>query len=227
MSFYIFRMNFTPGCASIGEVWWPWQMLAHMIMAVSFSSPWDEQMNSTINTPSSARWIWETVVIYINISCGSMEILCLPHAWIQISNRSVNEYSTSCFFPTMPTAGHRRHGLQYAQIGRSWMWRWRKTLESPQDKNYWGIFLSSTTFLFAWQLYGVFDLSTDVKKRVVSSRCFTLLLMTLYLGKQGNPKRIKIKRTQRNHSRKPQSECLNFICLTECICGINITSDQT
>lgn len=50
-----FRMSFTPDCASIAEVWLPWPTQAHMITAVSFSSPWDVQMSSTTSTPSLER----------------------------------------------------------------------------------------------------------------------------------------------------------------------------
>lgn len=51
-------MNFTPDCVSFEEVWLPWQMLALMITGVSFSSPWDEQMSSTINTLYLARSVF-------------------------------------------------------------------------------------------------------------------------------------------------------------------------
>lgn len=133
-------MNFTPDCVLFVEVWLPWQMLAHMIMAVSFSSPWDGQMSSTINTPYLARSeflmgnhanrkldIWHRT----SLTMWSFCLIC--------SN------STVCFLQFIVglspfCLGDRRHNLQSTQISRSAMWWWWKTLKTSQNKNGRGIF---------------------------------------------------------------------------------------
>jgi len=61
-----------------------------------------------------------------------------------------------------------------------------------------------------------FSSSSSTGLTTVSSRCFTLRLMTLYLVKPGKARKTKIKRRQRNRSQEPQSESTDFICRSDC-----------
>lgn len=50
LHFIDFRMNFTPDCDSVAEVWWPWQMLVKTTMLLNFSSRLLRLPNSRTNT---------------------------------------------------------------------------------------------------------------------------------------------------------------------------------
>lgn len=150
-------MNFTPDCVSFEEVWLPWQMLALMITEVSFSSPWDEQMSSTINTPYLARSVFLLSKPDSKADICNKASLIIAHCTQTAqSGFPFSAFQYFSLFLSWICSGHRRHNLQSTQISGSSMWRWRETLKTSQNKNYRGIFfifqnLFSSCFIFYYK----------------------------------------------------------------------------
>lgn len=196
------RMSFTPGCASTVEVWLPWQTPDLMIMAASFSSAWDAPTSSTTNTPylqrSRSLFVLHTCVIH---NTRPFFLIQMLPEWTD--SFQVDDYWCVFLCVVIHNAGDRWHSLQHAQASRGWVQQRGKTPESPQDKNYRGIF-----YPFLPQN----NKTTTSRDLTIPSalslppRCSIPPLMTLYLVNQRNPKRIKTKRRPRKRSRRQQSE---------------------